>query len=204
MRSAQPGILCHSTQMAQMQPPDVFVEDVIQFLRDERLRPFALDSETDSTIAPDENADKQRRVEAVTAIGGFVQQAFPLVQAAPQVAPFVGETLKFLASGFRMGRQMDMVIDELVEQMGQQQGGQQGPSPEQQEAQAKAQAMQAETERKNAETQAKLQALRTDVEKTMAEIQKIAADTQKVQAETGRVVVQTRQQGAMTNDANQY
>ena len=38
----------------------------------------------------------------------------------------------------------------------------------------------------------------------MAEIQKIAADTQKVQAETGRVVVQTRQQGAMTNDANQY
>jgi hypothetical protein len=36
-------------------------------LREQRLRPFVLDIETDSTIAPDEDAQKQRATEFVTA-----------------------------------------------------------------------------------------------------------------------------------------
>lgn len=92
-------------------------EEVLQFLADDKARGFLIDIETDSTIQPDEDAEKQRRTEFVKVVGGFVQQAFPMVQAAPQFGNFVGETLKFLAQAFRAGRPLEGSIDQLVEEI---------------------------------------------------------------------------------------
>lgn len=94
-------------------------EEVLRFLADNKARGFLIDIETDSTIQPDEDAEKQRRTEFVKTVGGFVQQAFPLVQAAPQFGQFVGETLKFLAQAFRAGRPLEGSIDQLVEEIDQ-------------------------------------------------------------------------------------
>lgn len=95
----------------------VTIEKVMDFLRDQRVRPFTLDIETDSTITPDENAQKKRATEFTTAVGGILQQAVPAVQQVPQIAPLMAETLKYVASQFRAGRQLDTVIDEFAEQM---------------------------------------------------------------------------------------
>jgi hypothetical protein len=56
----------------------------VKLLRAEKLRPFILDIETDSTIAPDENAAKQRATEFVTAVGGYLKNAMPLAETMPQ------------------------------------------------------------------------------------------------------------------------
>lgn len=93
------------------------VEKVMALLRDQKTRPFVLDIETDSTIAPDENAQKQRATEFVTAVGGFMNQAFPLVQAVPQAAPLISDTLKYVASQFRAGRQLEGSIEEFADSM---------------------------------------------------------------------------------------
>jgi hypothetical protein len=93
------------------------LQQAYAFLRNDRARGFVIEIETDSTILPDENAEKQRRVEFVTAIGGLFQQALPALQAAPQIAPFIGEVLKFTAQGFRAGRPLEGAIDQLVAQM---------------------------------------------------------------------------------------
>jgi hypothetical protein len=69
----------------------------MKLLRDQKTRPFVLDIETDSTIAPDENAQKQRATEFITAVGGFMGQAIPLVQAVPQASKLMAETLKYVA-----------------------------------------------------------------------------------------------------------
>jgi len=95
------------------------VEKVMKLLRDQRVRPFVLDIETDSTIAPDENAQKQRATEFVTAVGGFLGQALPLVQAVPQAAKMMSETLKYVAGQFRAGRQLEGVIEEFADEMAQ-------------------------------------------------------------------------------------
>jgi hypothetical protein len=76
-----------------------------------------LDIETDSTIAPDENAQKQRATEFITAVGGFMGQAIPLVQAVPQSAPLISDTLKYVASQFRAGRQLEGTIEEFADSM---------------------------------------------------------------------------------------
>ena len=46
----------------------------MNFLKDNKAKSFVLDIETDSTIMPDENAEKQRRTEFTQVLGGLLQQ----------------------------------------------------------------------------------------------------------------------------------
>ena len=129
------------------------VESVMQFLRDQRLRPFVLDIETDSTIAPDENAQKQRATEFITAVGGFMNQVLPLAQQVPQAAPLAAESLKFVASQFRAGRMLEQTIEEFADQMKAMAGQPKPPDPEQVKAEAEAKARQEEAAAKAQERQ---------------------------------------------------
>lgn len=155
----------------------VTIDQVMELLNEQPLRPFILDIETDSTIAPDENAQKQRATEFITAVGGFLNQAITAVQAVPQTANLMADTLKYVASQFRAGRELDATIDEFADQM-KQMASQPRPDPnaaaaeaqqqadaakmqmEQQKLQMQVEAHQAELQMKQAITQADLEAKR--------------------------------------------
>src|SRR6185369_264158 len=108
-------------QQAQVQLQEleqtITIDKVMKLLREQKLRPFILDIETDSTIAPDENAAKQRATEFVTAVGGYMKNSIPLVEGMPQAAAMVAETLKFIVSQYRAGRELQGVIDKFADQM---------------------------------------------------------------------------------------
>ena len=110
----QAGVLQQQIEELRAAPT---VEKVVAFLRDQRLRPFALDIETDSTIQPDEDAEKQRRTEFVQMVGGLVNNSLALLQAAPEAGDFIGEVLQFASAPFRAGRQLEGAIDDLVEKI---------------------------------------------------------------------------------------
>jgi hypothetical protein len=93
------------------------IDQVLRFLKSSRAKSFVLDIETDSTIMPDENAEKQRRTEFTQVLGGLLQQLSAMIAAEPSTAEFCGEVLKFSTAPFRAGRQLDGAIDGLVEQM---------------------------------------------------------------------------------------
>jgi hypothetical protein len=93
------------------------IEQVLQFLSNNRAKSFVLDIETDSTIMADENAEKQRRTEFVGVLGQLLPQLSTMIQNEPKTAPFCGEILKFATAPFRSGRSLDGAIDELIEQM---------------------------------------------------------------------------------------
>lgn len=135
------------------------IEQAFQLMRDDRLRGFRIDIETDSTIAPDENAEKERRVEFMTAIGGFMKEALPLVQAQPLLLPLVGEMLRFVVRGFRTGRQLEDAIDRAMQQLEQAAAqAQQNPqkTPEQEKVEAEKEKMAVEMQMKGQEQQANL------------------------------------------------
>jgi hypothetical protein len=129
----------------------VTFDDVMDILKAERTRPFVLDIETNSTVQPDEQADKQARAEALTAIAGFIGQAAPLVKAEPSTGPFVAETLKWLAQGFRMGRPMDSAIDEFSEQIAAFAKQPKPPGPEQMMVEAEKEKIKIDAEKHKAE-----------------------------------------------------
>jgi hypothetical protein len=122
-------------QQAQKISETVTIDQVMSLLREQRLRPFILDIETDSTIAADENAQKQRANEFLTSIGGLMSQMLPAIQAVPQTAPLMSEALKYAASQYRAGRQLDTAIDEFADQMTQM-AGQSKADPEADQAKA--------------------------------------------------------------------
>nr|WP_311538583.1 hypothetical protein [uncultured Bradyrhizobium sp.] len=171
----------------------VTLEQVLGLLREQRIRPFVLDIETDSTIAPDENAQKQRATEFVTAIGGFMKEALPLVQTVPQAAGMAAETLKFMASQFRAGRPLEQAIDDFADQLAQMASQPKPPSPDQVKAQADA----AKTQ---ADAQAKQLKAKTDAETAAAKNQERQAGAQKIAAEAEARLLEARAKAA---DADQ-
>ncbi|MEZ2132705.1 MULTISPECIES: hypothetical protein [unclassified Sinorhizobium] len=143
------------------------VEQVQKFLRDNKLRPFVLDIETDSTIQADEQAEKQARTEFLTALGGTLQQFGPVIQQMPQLAPVFGDILKFAIAPFRAGRELEGKIDEAVDSMSQQ-VQQQGPSPEEQKVQAEMQVKQQELQLKQQDDARKQEMHQADIQAKQA------------------------------------
>jgi len=97
----------------QGQPDPQLFARAVALLRNDRLRTFRVDIETDSTLALDENMQKQSRVEFVGAVGSFIS---PFMQnpPPPEMLPLIGETLSFLARGFKAGRTMEGVIEKTM------------------------------------------------------------------------------------------
>jgi hypothetical protein len=151
------------------------VEKVMKLLRDQKTRPFVLDIETDSTIAPDENAQKQRATEFITSVGGFMGQAIPLVQQVPQAAKLMAETLKYVAGQFRAGRQLEGVIEEFADDMAMM-AQQPKPNPEQVKAEAEAEATKAKAATDAQTAQADAAERTANAQKTMTEAQSKAAN----------------------------
>ncbi|TAY16036.1 hypothetical protein ELH91_04270 [Rhizobium leguminosarum] len=98
-----------------MQQPTI--DEVVQLLRNDSVRGFQIDIETDSTIEPDEDAEKQRRMEFVQMVGGFLQQAGAMAQQNPMLVPVMVETLLFAARGFRAGRQLESTLEQVGAQL---------------------------------------------------------------------------------------
>lgn len=169
--------------------------DVMGLLRDNMQRSFRIDVETDSTIEPNDQEEKQRRVEFVEAIGQLIGNALPVMQAAPPIVPVVAETLKFLVRGFRVGRSMEDVIDRSMDQLEQlaknpsPQAGPPGPNP--QAEMAKAQAAQTSAQASLIGAQSKAQ---SDQQSNQIEAARVASDHQlgqaQVAAENARTHVQ--------------
>jgi len=105
------------------------IEQVLYFLKDNRAKAFVLDIETDSTIMADENAEKQRRTEFITALGPLLNQLSMMIQAEPKLGTVAGEILKFSTGAFRASRSLDGSIDEMVELMKEKAGQPQGDDP---------------------------------------------------------------------------
>ncbi len=107
------------------------IDEVVQLLRNDSIRGFQIEIETDSTIEPDEDAEKQRRMEFVQMVGGFMQQAGAMAQQSPMLVPVMVETLLFAARGFRAGRQLESTLEQVGAQLSQ---AASAPKPEPQPA----------------------------------------------------------------------
>lgn len=157
----------------------VTVERVITFLRDERTRSFAIEIETDSTIMPDEAAEKQSRNEFLSAFSQASSGVAQLLQLGPSGAELAGGLLKFALAPYRVGRQLDGLIEKFTEQAPQiveqqMQSQQQGQDP----ALAQAQQQLAQAEQQKA--QAQMQKVQADMQLQAAKLQ---LDQQKEQAD---------------------
>jgi hypothetical protein len=150
-------------------PDAQFAEQAVELLRDKRMAIYSLAVDPDTMAMVDYAAEQEARVACITAIGQFMQAAWPLAQAKPEATPFLLQVMQWLLAGFKAGKQIEGVLDQAIALMQQQppQGQQQGPSPEDKRAEAdvKATMMKAGADVKATQmkTQAKIQTDRAKV-----------------------------------------
>ena len=89
--------------------------DVINLLRDQALREFRIDIETDSTVQPDAQAEQAAAVEFSQAVTNYLRGALEIVAAAPESVELVFDILKATVRQFKAGREVEDTIDRTAE-----------------------------------------------------------------------------------------
>ena len=144
-------------------------DDAVRLIRNDALRIFNIDVETDTTIAPDEEREKRGLAEAMSAISSYLVAVFPLVQTGALPMPVAMGILTDYLRKFRFGRNLDDLLQDLAK-------AQQPPDPAKQQQQAEQQAeqqkAQQEMQQKQQESQLKIQEM---VKKMEITIQSMAA-----------------------------
>ncbi len=133
-------------------------EEVEALMKDDKLRSFRVEVETDSTIEADEQSQKQSFIEFTNAATGLLTAAAGIVPSAPYVAPLFAEMFKEGARLFNVSRGMEDVIDKVFSTAEQtppaQPEGPPQPDPAQQQAeQMKGQIAMVQAQNEQARTQ---------------------------------------------------
>lgn len=162
-------------------------EDVEALLKNDALRSFRVDIETDSTIEPDEAVAQKAFTDYVTAFTNLLLVAGQVLPMAPYAAPIFAEIAKESTRVFRVNPQLEDAIEQVFDKIAQMPPtpppgqGQSGPS-------------QQELALKQQELQLKQQDMQTDAHLDVAKLQ---AEQQRTQTE------QQIGQGRLTLDAHQ-
>lgn len=114
-------------------------EEVEALLSNPVHREFRIDIETDSTIAQDEDADREARIAFLEAMGPFLDKMTMVGQATPSLLPMMGEILMFAVRSFRAARSIEQAFEDAIESLEKQAQAPKPPPPEVQKAQIQAQ-----------------------------------------------------------------
>lgn len=90
-------------------------EDVYGLLKNDALRSFRIDVETDSTIKMDQDAERDARMEFLGAAGGFIQQMTQVQN--PEVMPLLLEMLQFGVRGFKVGKDLEATFKTTIDKI---------------------------------------------------------------------------------------
>lgn len=162
------------------------LEDVLDFLKDQKLRPFVLDIETDSTVYSDEQQEKASRAEFLSAFTSSMAGVVQLAALGPQALGLAGGVLKFSLAPYRVGRELDGLIDDFVDSAPQiaESMASQGDDPMSEANMALAQAEMKKAEAAVAKVQADTQGKMQEIQLKSAEAQaKSQADQQRFSLE---------------------
>lgn len=175
-------------------------QQAAQLLKNDALRSFRIDIETDSMIATDENAEKQGRSEFIQAVAPFMQQAIPFMQQAPSYASAINEMFLFLVRGYKAGRSLEGSLEQAgqahIADMQQKASQPPPPDPKMQEAQAKLQMAQQGQQIDQQLEQAKLQA-KVQIEQIQAQAK---MDIERMKAEQEMALAAERAKSQMLLD----
>jgi hypothetical protein len=177
-------------------------EAACALIKSDGVRGFKLEIEADSTIAADEMAEKQARVEFLQQIVPLLQQIVPMAQGNPALAEMASEVAMFAIRGFRVARTLEEAFENGFKAIAQMPptppkgAGKAGPDPQIEQAK-----VQADIHDSNLKAQTEQQAIAQKAQAaadqmTMAR-ERAAAEDQHTQADLALRAAEMHQRGMM-------
>lgn len=141
--------------------PDVLItmtgvqvdKQVMNVLRNEGLRGFLVDIESDSTVAPDEMAEQEAVTKLLTGVTQFIEGVAPMVQQGLLTGEQALALLRFAVRPFRGARNLEQILDEAERSLAEAAEQPEPPSPEELAQKAEAEKRQFETQKAATEAQ---------------------------------------------------
>ena len=114
----QPSTILQYAAASAMQPADqALIPQALQLIQDKPLRSFRIQVDADSLVQIDEQQNKRDRTEFLQAMGGFLTQALPMGQQAPELVPMLIELVKFGVSAYKKAAPIEGTIDQAMQEM---------------------------------------------------------------------------------------
>jgi hypothetical protein len=158
------------------QPPSVdglITPDMIKIMRNDKLRSYRIDIETDSTVFEDAEAEKAAVTEMLKGTSEFVTAWMPVIQAQPAMLDMAFEMLAFGLRRFKTGRTLEEVIDQTKMKLQEAAKQPAKPDPKVEAEKVKAQAVQ---QKAQLDAQAQQQKMQAEQAKQAMEMQKMQAE----------------------------
>lgn len=169
--------------MVAMQKAASMFQQAVKLLRNDKLRGFRIDIETDSLIEPDQQEMQQARTQLMTAISQFLPEAIKAGAQAPELKPLMARLLMFFLRGFKASRDIESAFEQFIDDMTRDAAKPKPPpppTPEQMKMQMEQQKQDGENKRLAAQAQIDQQNAQTQMQ---ADQQKAAAEAQMAQQE---------------------
>jgi hypothetical protein len=114
----QPSTILQYAAASAMQPADqALIPQALQLIQDKPLRSFRIQVDADSLVQIDEQQNKRDRTEFLQAMGGFLTQALPMGQQAPELVPMLIELVKFGVSAYKKAAPIEGTIDQAMQEL---------------------------------------------------------------------------------------
>ncbi len=147
-------------------------------LKEDAAKSYKIDIEADSTVAADEQAEKQSRTEFLQAMTPFLEGMVPIMQQSPSLAPLISELIMFGVRAFPTSRSLEDAFETALEKMQQAPPvppAQKGNAKSPMEIQAEAQEAQGKLQTAQQSNQVKLQ---TDQQANAVKLQQMQTEAQ--------------------------
>lgn len=138
------------------------LQQIDALIKNDKMRTFSIDVETDSTIRVDQQQEKQDRAEYIAAISQFSSAFFPLVQSGIVSQDAFQQFLMFISKPYKVGRTVEEALLKTDQEPKEKQ-----PSAEEMLAQAQIQLNQQklQLESQKAQSEASLKQQEIDIKK---------------------------------------
>ena len=152
--------------------------DMMEALRSDVLRCYAIDVETDSTVAKDEEAEQQGRMQFLESVTQAMNTLLPAVAQNIIPADIATQLITFTVRSFKYGTQLEDALENLPNGQAQlQQLGQQVQQSQQQTQQVQQQAQQ-----QMAQLQAQMGQYEQALRQAQKQVQDLSAQNQQLQS----------------------
>lgn len=172
----------------------------VDLLRNQKLRSFRIDVETDSTVLPDRQQEQQETVAFLQAVTPFMEKMYAAIQAMPMGAPLFRELLLMGVRSFRKGRPVEAAFETALNQLVQQAMNQ---PPAQENAVDPTKVAKIQLDQQRFEHQKEMDAARLMTQQATTEA-RLGRDEQRMQADSARgmqaLAIQQNQLAAQIQD----
>lgn len=158
------------------------VHAAIELLKSETGFEWRIQVTADTLAQADYAMEKQDRIEFLSSVSKYLNEAGAMVQAVPESAPILIGMLKWAVAGFRNAKDIEGMLDKALDALEKQPQKDKGPSPEEMTVKAENEKLQADMKMSQEKHQMEMQKLQGSIQASQQQAQtELASKSQEQQ-----------------------